>query len=828
MRRTRPLIPALLLTAGAPAAQQWEPVRDMLPRSAQDSRGVTLDDFDGDGDLDPVLATFEGLLLYRNDGSAVFERELVAGLELVWGIGSADVDGDGDVDLYASLWNEEVLLRNDGTGSFVPDPGAIPPVSFFAGFVSFADVDGDGDQDCLRSSLGGSQVGLLLNDGTGAFVDGSAGVPLLVLSESVSDVATGDLDGDGDADFYAATEGDFDVVLLGDGAGAFAELPGGIPGFTGSSNDVSLADVDLDGDLDVCVAALFGDRVMRNDGAGFLTDVALPAPGNSRAVAAGDVDADGDPDVFWASSFAKALFVNDGLGGFADAALPEDDLAVIAISLGDLDGDDDLDVVLARFLSDGILLGDGAGGFVQPAPSVSFVDSNALAHGDLDGDGDLDVIAGGLGLRWLDNNGAGFLEDAAGAGPGPPGFFTAVALADLDGDGRLDAWAGSSQFCTNTGYVLRNDGLGGLQELPGAVPALTGSVRSVALADLDGDGDVDAATATATNCVGDSNANQLLLNQSGTGVFADGSGSLPPNDDRTEAIVASDLDGDGDLDLFAGNGHPNFSAGQEQNRLYANDGSGAFLDATGALPAFEDSTVSLAVGDVDADGDLDVLVGNSGLSFGGPCRLLRNDGAAFVDVPVPTLAEGEAVALVDLDEDGDLDAYVAAPEQDEAWLNDGAGAFALDAGSLPIDDDDADAVIAADFDLDGDVDVLVGGTLAYQVNVTRQLAWRGLPRAGKPLALEVRGPGGGVFGVAYSTAPAQLALPGLGTLLIDPAGLAVFAAGALDGAGAAEVGLLVPAGAAFLGVPVYWQAVVGPDFGALRFTNREVTAATAY
>ncbi|MEM7308385.1 MAG: VCBS repeat-containing protein [Planctomycetota bacterium] len=821
------LAPTLVAVSSASAAQQLEPVRDMLPRSAQVSRDLALDDLDGDGDLDAVAATFDGLLLYRNDGSAVFAREAVG--PAAFGVGAADVDGDGDVDLYAALDTQDVLLRNDGTGAFAEDLAAIPSVFVSGGFVAFEDVDGDGDPDCLRSILGGAQVGLLVNDGSGTFADGSFGVQPLFGAEDVADAALGDLDGDGDVDAYVATLGLVDAVLLGDGAGAFSVSSGALPGTALLAADAVLADVDLDGDLDVALAAL-AERVLLNDGAAGFVDAALPASGSSAAVDAGDVDGDGDPDVLFGGLLTDRLYLSDGSGAFTAALLPQDPVPVAALRFGDLDGDDDLDLVLVGEGADRLLLGDGAGRFVQTEPSVSTVAAAVVVAGDLDGDGDLDALTGASAVRRLDNDGAGFLREVHGAVGAPTGSFGALALGDLDGDGDLDAWAGSSAGCQNEAFVLANDGAGLLTRMPDAVPAITGALRDVALADFDADGDLDVATASSSICVSDQAANQLLLNAGGAGVLVDASALLPPNGDRTQALVASDLDGDGDVDLLAGNDLPGIGGGGQQNRIYANDGSGAFVDATDALPAIEDNTSSLAVGDIDADGDLDVLVGNASPSFSAPCRLLRNDGAAFVDVPsaIPTAAGATALALADLDGDGDLDAYVASLAQDELWTNIGLGLFVAQAPGalLPAEDDFASDLVVADFDLDGDLDALVGGTLALNVNVARQLSWRGLPRAGKPLTLEVRGPGAGVFGLAYSVSPAQLPVPGLGALLIDPAALTVLVTGALDAAGAAEVRLAVPAGVA--GVAVYWQALVGPDFGALRFTNRELTEATVY
>jgi hypothetical protein len=143
--------------------------------------------------------------------------------------------------------------------------------------------------------------------------------------------------------------------------------------------------------------------------------------------------------------------------------------------------------------------------------------------------------------------------------------------------------------------------------------------------------------------------------------------ALDPRDLDTSAVALADVDGDRDCDLVVANGG---SAGHQQSNLYANDGNGVFRHVPGALPAALRPTAAVGAGDLDGDGDVDLVFGNFGYGLANVVnQVLINDGrGVFADetaarmpvftslcTPVQPSDATRGVAVVDVDRDGDLD-----------------------------------------------------------------------------------------------------------------------------------------------------------------------------
>ncbi len=217
----------------------------------------------------------------------------------------------------------------------------------------------------------------------------------------------------------------------------------------------------------------------------------------------------------------------------------------------------------------------------------------------------------------------------------------------------------------------------------------------VALGDVDGDGDLDAFGGNGNN-----QPDKVWLND-GTGIFSDSGQNL--GNLRSEGVDLGDLDGDGDLDAFV-------TSWGQPNKVWLNDGTGVFADNGQNLG--NSHSVRVALGDVDGDRDLDAFVGNG---HGEPNLVWLNDGTGhFADSTqrLGNVSTGH-VALGDLDGDGDLDAFVGNyGASDRVWLNNGTGVFG-DSGQR-LGSEGSLGVALGDLDGDGDLDAFVVHRLEQQ------------------------------------------------------------------------------------------------------------------
>ena len=340
--------------AGPPAALfQPSPQQLGIPETFQAGLG----DLDGDGDLDMVLANpmRNPAQVWLNDGRGSFVDSGQQLTQFGHGVALADFDADSDLDAFITCHQSSLpsqVYLNDGMGVFTGSGQAFDDARWSGVEVHLLDLNGDGHLDVHVAyySDAGVPDHIYLNDGQAVFSDSG-----LALEEDT--IAWGDLDGDGDMDYFGKFWGEGYVVRLNNGTGGFSDgwqMADPLVTLGG----VGLADFDADGDLDALVLNGFREtgsqpgRLFWNDGSGQFSDSGQLLNETMGAdLAVGDLDLDGDLDAVIANmDHPNEVWLYQN-GSFIDSSLRlgQDDEMSSMPMLGDLDGDGDLDIVFGRF-----------------------------------------------------------------------------------------------------------------------------------------------------------------------------------------------------------------------------------------------------------------------------------------------------------------------------------------------------------------------------------------------------------------------------------------------------------------------------------------------
>ncbi|MEL7472289.1 MAG: FG-GAP-like repeat-containing protein, partial [Planctomycetota bacterium] len=603
-------------------------------RGVRRGRSIAVGELNGDGNQDLVVGDGYGdLTVFIGNGDGTFEQGETynannssnSSIAEIRDVELADFDEDGVLDIIAVTGKDSASNNSqkskistwtgngDGTFTFhcdfrTPDR----PVD-----VEYVDIDGNGFGDIVvLNDPNPDRVDQQLTvfrgfDGDG--FDGGQTIDKGILPRGAS-LAHGNLD-NGPIEELVVGDGYGQVVVLDQFNASTGEF-GQIERFRVGerANDTELADLDNDGLLDVLIGDGYGDLV------------ALRGAGDSQFI--------------------------DRLE-FPGADVPEKHVDAYTLAQGDFDGDGDVDIfVPGNSIEEGyVLLNDGNADFTA---TESFTVGRAILRavaGDLNNDGFDDVVLsaektrvdGGKGAVevYLSNGDGTFTRELyalAGA--------TTVALGDFDGDGDLDIAAGDQG--RNRVFLFANNGFGSFGS-PGQASTGDGLFNHIAAGDVNNDGRDDVVFTRNDNKF------DVLLGQS-TGLLVN------PNEittgligDEANDVVLADLNDDGNLDIIGASGW------RDRVEVLLGNGDGTFSPTPILSKQIDREVDSIATGDFNNDGNLDVALAGDGY---GDLIVLYGDGTGALDEEqrfvVTDLGDGYGDVLVaDYNGDGADDVAVS-------------------------------------------------------------------------------------------------------------------------------------------------------------------------
>ena len=635
---------------------------------------VAIGDLDGDGKPDLAVGNQSSatMSVYRNTSiSGTLDASFAAKVDFTTGgnpgsVAIGDLDGDGKPDLVVrnQTSNTVSVFRNTSTSGTLDANSFAAKVDFTTGdlpwSVAIGDLDADGKPDLAVASYNSNTVSLYRNTSTSGTLDVNSFAAKVDFTTGSGPwgVAIGDLDGDEKPDLAVANNGAASVSV-------FHNLTTTVP----PPSPVSPPQNDIDALTSANVTATFGQNMNAGTASTFVVHGSLTGERSGTYGGGGTTVISFDP----AADFH-----------------PGEEVQVSLTTGNQTTGGEAIPAYVWTFRA---AAGTGVADFSGPSKNFGTGSdlSYSVAFGDLDGDGDLDLAVGNnpeQNVVYL-NDGSGNFTTSRNFGTGTDATVS-VALGDIEGDGDLDIVVGNE---LEQNVVYLNDGVGNFSAGSNFGPG-NDAADAVALGDVDGDGDLDIGVGGALE------QNVVYLND-GTGSFPSSS-DFGTGSDLTAAIAFGDVDLDGDLDVAAGN------LGAEQNVVYLNDAAGVFSSGSRNFGTGSDKTVSVVFGDVDADGDPDIGVGNTGEQN----AVVLNDGSGNFTAGTRNFGTGSDAAssmvLGDVEGDGDLDIAVGnSSEQNVVYPNDGSGNFTTST-NFGTGSDDTESIGLGDVDNDGDLDIAVG------------------------------------------------------------------------------------------------------------------------
>ena len=527
------------------------------------------------------------------------------------GIIVSDLNNDNILDIAATFYNSDswCILLGCGNGSFtIAKTYSLTNGSRPYG-IGVGDFNNDNKSDIVVANYLSDNIGVVLGYGNEKFSTirlystGNSSYPIAI--------ALGDFNNDSRLDIIVANYLPSNIgVFLGYGNGHFATMMTYSTGKNSLSSDVTVADFNNDGRLDIAVVNYVTSNVgiLCGYGNGTFANQVIFSSGYAsgpRCIAVGDFNRDNQLDIATGNFDANNVGILFGYGNGSFASVITypvgNGSAPFDISVDDFNNDNISDIAVASIGTNGIvvLFGFGDGSFLLGSPYSTGIGSSptSLANGDFNKDGRLDIAvvnqkSNTIGIFLGDDNKpfAGVTTYTTGAGSRPH----SVALGDFNNDSLFDIVVAS--YGTNSVGILFGGPHRNFNYTQICPTEYGASPYSVAVSDFNNDSYLDIVVANSGT------DNIVILLGDGTGKFINGKTYLTGIRSRPYTVAISDFNNDNILDIAVAN------SGTNNILLLYGDGDGTFVNDTFYHFGYEYQPYSIAIGHLNEDDWMDIAI----------------------------------------------------------------------------------------------------------------------------------------------------------------------------------------------------------------------------
>jgi len=682
--------------------------------TTSDVRAFDTYDFDNDGDLDIISSSsgfYNNIFWMENDGNGGIVAkhpiiEGVSGITTPWNVLVSDMDNDNLFDLlilHSSSRNKITYLKQNVLGDFTVSPIIYLDTVVIKEMI-LVDMDLDGDNDIVF--VDEVKVAWIENQGGGNF-----SIPNLILSiNDVSCIRAVDIGNDNDMDLFFGENDNSNVDLIwieNTGLNIFS-APDTIKIGTNNISDIAVGDLDGDGDFDIVTTSTSAAEVryFKNGGTMNFTEY-LVSNKFSYKVLIKDVNNDGTMDILTAcANYPSGViwYENSGTTSFTSHILSFPEIGSSPdLHFEDFNGDAVPDIIFSGSDNPGLInwrenLTGGNFSDIRKITSLSFV-ARESEWADIDGDGDLDAVSLSSNyIFWHENLGLGKFSNEHSlyyAGKNPSMLRKSLNVVDIDADGDLDVMA--SQNSSDGTVLCRNDGSGNFT----IETAHTAGHYNMEMAFIDNDMLIDIIY---TSIAGDKVGWKKNL---GNGLYSETTIDNALN--GPNEILSQDMDNDGDNDIVVTISYDN------KLGWFENIGNGVFssfqqLDINASLS-------SIHLNDLNGDNKVDIIAVSNAYD---KLTWYENLGGGLFSPAILIDQQSSnnfyQVFSDDLDGDGDVDILTTSLHGAKYYLNSGMGFSEFEMSTVfGTPDFQGGTIRTGDFDNDGDIDVLSCANGDYNV-----------------------------------------------------------------------------------------------------------------